>query len=590
MMSPETFTAGQLETMIVEAAEAYYLETPTISDELFNKLVENLRLRNPLSPLLTQVGWGCMRKAYRNKVPLPVKIRSSLPKIQYEDFDLDGPLVGSPKVDGMSCVLHYSNGVLKQAVTRGDGEFGIDITPKMRKIRVPSTIESKENLFIRGELYIYLDTFERFLKDEYANPRNAVAGIVNSKSYDKLEYVSFGAHPQDDVVLLDIDDQEKLGILPTWRINKLSDIEDAREKSLLQKYPLDGVVLHLIGIGDAVAIKFQTESKETTVTKVTWEERRGGKMIPVVWYRPVRLYGTECCKCSGFNYAYISSNRIGPGATIKLTKANEIIPYITEVTSPGKFAPNFEGMNVRNFKVDGAHLFHVRFDHYQYSLEKFVAWHYNIDNFKRPKVILEALQVQTFTALVSRISQMSREEIISNLNRCGVHAIADKVADKLKSKIYINYFFQQFAVNGIGPVEAEKLQGYVVQYCTYEYFDMSKLGIRANVVLELGKEGIIKLISECYLAYHNANLWEEKMVEDTSHKMRFCISGRLPSGLKKSEFAKLMPDNYKMVDYVDRNVVLLISEEDNTSKVKIARTLKTPIMNEEEARRKFEIE
>jgi NAD-dependent DNA ligase len=579
-------TVSELERLIVEAAERYYLDESRMSDEQFDKYVEELRIRNPSSPLLTQVGWGCMRKSYRDKVLLPVKIIASLPKVQYNNFLLNGEMIASPKVDGMSCILHYSDGILKQAVTRGDGEFGIDITQKMRKIGVPVEVDSVGEQFIRGELYIDTRTFQNYLANEYANPRNAVAGIINSKSYDRLEFVTFGAHPQDDITCLSHHDQELLKMLPEWIIKTKINIEEARRHSIDEGYPIDGIVLHKTGLEDAIAIKFETESMDTIVRKIEWEERRGGKMIPIVLYEPVRLYGTECTKCSGFNYAYIRDNQIGPGAKIRLTKANEIIPYITEVVSPGEFTNMEDEFHV----VEGAHLFHLRFDQYKYSLEKFVAWHYNIDGFKRPEVILYALGVTTFKGLASRITSMSKEDMIKGLNNYGVYSVAEKVADKLKSKIYINNFFQQFAINGIGPVEAGKLQRYIHQYYTHESFDMTRLGIRANVISELSKPEIRNIIRECFIEYHNANLWEEKVTDDISHKVKFCISGRLPSGLKKELFAKLMPENYIMVDYVDKSVVCLITNEDSTSKVKTARRLNVTILSENEARGAFKIE
>jgi DNA ligase (NAD+) len=586
-------TVFELEKMIVMAAEAYYLDEPRIPDELFDKYVEELRIQKPSSSLLTQVGWGCMRKVYRNKVPLPVKILVSLPKVQYKDFLFHGEMTASPKVDGMSCVLHYSGGILKQAVTRGDGEFGIDITPKMRKIGVPNQIRSEGEKFIRGELYLDTRTFQSYLASEYANPRNAVAGIVNSKSYDRLEFVTFGAHPQDDITCLEHHDQELLKMLPEWIVRTKLHIEEARKFSIDDGYPIDGIVLHKTGLEDAIAIKFETESVETIVSRVEWEERRGGKMIPIVWYDPVQLYGTTCNKCSGFNYSYIKDNNIGPGAMIRLTKANEIIPYITEVVSPGVF----QSMEDEFHTVEGAHLFHSKFDQYRAALKHFVAWHYNIDGFKRPEIILSALGATTFQGLIDSITCMTRKGIILSLNTHGVYSIAEKVVDKLKSKIYINNFFQQFAINGIGPVEAEKLQLFIEEYCNNTTIGITqlleKIGVRSNVKAELCKNEIYAIIAEAYNSYENANLWEEWIpIEEvgSAHKVKFCISGRLSSGLKKVEFAKLMPDDYMMVDYVDPNVILLISDETNTAKVQKAKKLRIQTLTEAEARRVFKIE
>ena len=271
-----------LEDRIIQASEKYYLSEPIMTDEQFDQLVEELRVENPSSPVLRQVGWGM--KIYKDKVPLPVKIQHSLPKIQIES--VESPPKGlhwkiSPKVDGMSCVLHYQNGVLKQAVTRGDGEFGIDITPKMNRIKVPRTISRVYDVFVRGELYINVDVFNLKLSEDYANPRNAVAGIINSKSFDSLEYVDFGAHPQGQIVNLPESDKILLNMLPTWDGVHIQDLRACRAKSIDMGFPIDGMVIqgHTdYGLGkteeSAVAIKFETEAAVTSVISVDWEKRR----------------------------------------------------------------------------------------------------------------------------------------------------------------------------------------------------------------------------------------------------------------------------------------------------------------------------
>jgi DNA ligase (NAD+) len=317
-------TIQNLEEQIVKAAEAYYLgEAPIMSDAEFDRTVEELRAMCPTSKVLVQVGWGM--KVYKNKVSLPVAIRNSLDKVQFKDLKEEGVRVYSPKVDGMSCVLQYQEGKLVIAATRGDGEFGIDFTPKTSRMRIPHSLNTKLDLIVKGELFIYTDVFEEKLSGEYENPRNAVAGIVNSKNFNNLEYVRFAAHPQGMVVDLPQEDRFELGLLPTDVSDDKSFLLKLREEWLKAGYPMDGIVSQSYDdfnerrINNIYAIKFETEEVLTTVVDVIWSERTSGRMCPTIKYEPVRLYGTTCENCSGSSYDYIKTNKIGKGAKVMLT-------------------------------------------------------------------------------------------------------------------------------------------------------------------------------------------------------------------------------------------------------------------------------
>ena len=101
----------------------------------------------------------------------------------------------SAKVDGISCRLHYENGKLISASTRGDGEFGEDITDKVKFVKcIPAKISIEDTIDIRGELVITKSDFMAL--SGFANPRNACAGIMNRKEWNKsdVEKISFVAY------------------------------------------------------------------------------------------------------------------------------------------------------------------------------------------------------------------------------------------------------------------------------------------------------------------------------------------------------------------------------------------------------------
>jgi DNA ligase (NAD+) len=601
-----------LENLITRASEAYYLgEAPIMTDEEFDRCVEKLRSVSPNSECLVRVGWGM--KVYKDKVKLPAVIESSLSKIQSTSLDMSfkfaqGTWIGSPKIDGLSCILQYRDGSLILAVTRGDGEYGIDITPKMMyigDIGVPLLLSEKRDAIIRGELYIDTYTFEENLADKYANPRNTVAGIINGKGFENLKYVRFAAHPQGEVLRLAFEDRVALGILPYRACKSLDDLEIVRECAHVDGYPIDGVVIQEskefdeASLDRIFAVKFETETVLTEVLSVEWNEGRGGRMVPTIEYKPVRLYGTECSRCSGFNYEYIRKNQIGPGSRIKLTKANEIIPYIVEIVSEGRYVELNDGVN---FRVEGAHMFKIEYSQYERSLEAFVGWHYNIDGFKRPKLLIEALCPKrgentrlTFKGFIQSAIYAPRSTLIEWLNGAGINGKAEELARKLHSPIYQNDFFMQFGLDGIGFSEAAKMQPYLREYIFEDNVEeiLKKAGIRSNVYNVLIKPEIKEMLREAYLAYHTPGMWTVKPQEvKFTATTKVCITGTLPSGRTKAQFGELLKKRgIELVDYVNKDISFLIVSDlsSTSSKVKTATKLKIGLLTEDMAVREFQL-
>jgi DNA ligase (NAD+) len=118
-------------------------------------------------------------------------------------------------------------------------------------------------------------------------------------------------------------------------------------------YPTDGVVHNAVE-----AIKFPTEAIETEVVDVHWEQSEKGRMIPVLEIKPTELYGTTVTRVTAYHAQFIQDHKIGPGARVKVTKANEIIPYITEVVAPAEGGPKLPAveMSFGNCQWVGVHL------------------------------------------------------------------------------------------------------------------------------------------------------------------------------------------------------------------------------------------
>ena len=361
-------TQSELEHIIQDAARRYYQDgTSPLTDDQFDAYVEILRNQYPESEILRKPGWGYSPTS-TTKIKHKYGIVGSLPKCRnWDEFnknlhntDVDLSL----KLDGMSVVLYIESGKIVSAVTRGDGEYGLDITEKALRIlkssyNLPETFSGA----IRGEILMSLDNFRKFQESNPAakNPRNATAGIIGRSEIDgDLDYLSLYVYTivgSNGAVALDTMRQMRYCLelwftdvvpsaihrVPALDSENLSTImEFYKSKFISANLPWDGIVIthtnvNIVGPSieyTAQAFKFPTEIVETDVIDVEWNMSKTRYNIPRIHVKPVQLAGTTVEYAAGHNAQNIQDLQLGPGAKVKITKANEIIPYITEVLEP----------------------------------------------------------------------------------------------------------------------------------------------------------------------------------------------------------------------------------------------------------------
>ena len=351
----------ELETQISYYASKYYMGEPEISDEQFDMLVDRLRQLNPNSRVL-KTGWGF--EVNGDKVKHKYSHIGSLDKTKtYEDIPerfKQRTVYISPKLDGLSAVAYYENGQLVKGITRGNGEYGKDITDKLTLILGTSIVDNTFTGAVRGELIISNDNWNELLQ-KYTNliaPRNFAAGIINRKEIDEdIKYI--------DMVVYKVVGQEgkptmtKRDIMLQWLslnfkhaipncyypVLNFSSWEayhiDTFEQFKLLGYSLDGLVLDSPEIVynattngyifDEVAFKFNAETTVVTVTDIEWSLTRTQKIIPVICFEKCYLSGAELERATGFNAQYIYDNKIKPGSKVEVCRSGEVIPYILGV-------------------------------------------------------------------------------------------------------------------------------------------------------------------------------------------------------------------------------------------------------------------
>jgi len=359
--------------LLNKAAKAYYQENREIMsnfeyDRLYDELVEleketGMVMSN--SPTI-RVGYELLSNLPKERHEKPML---SLDKTKDVNALRDwlGSQTGllSWKLDGLTLVLTYNDGKLAKAVTRGNGEVGEVVTNNVKVFKnIPLTIPFKGDLVLRGEAVISYSDFERINSEipeaniKYKNPRNLCSGSVrqlnnrvtaernvnfyafslvkaegvdfaNSKSvqlewlrsqgFDTVEYRKVDAANIEHEVNWFADRVEDNDLPSDGLVLTYDDIKYGESLGTTAKFPRD-----------SIAFKWRDEVRETTLTEIEWSASRTGLINPIAIFEPVELEGTTVSRASLHNISIMEELQIGIGDTVRVYKANMIIPQIAE--------------------------------------------------------------------------------------------------------------------------------------------------------------------------------------------------------------------------------------------------------------------
>ncbi|MBD8348025.1 NAD-dependent DNA ligase LigA [Dysgonomonas sp. HGC4] len=296
-----------------------------------------------------------------------------------KDLNDDFEIVCELKYDGASISLTYTNGKLTQAVTRGDGVRGDDITANVKTIRsIPLSLRGNDYppLFeIRGEILMPWQVFEDLNKDRaeqeenlFANPRNATSGtlklqdskIVASRKLDAYLYYMLGEDLPANGHYENLLKAREWGFKTSDATIKCSTLEevfafikkwDVERKNL--PVATDGIVLKVNSLLQqknlgytaksprwAIAYKFQAEQEVTRLLSVSYQVGRTGAVTPVANLDPVKLSGTTVKRASLYNADAIDALDLHINDMVYVEKGGEIIPKITRVDIDAREAGN----------------------------------------------------------------------------------------------------------------------------------------------------------------------------------------------------------------------------------------------------------
>ena len=341
-------------TLIKKANDTYYNNKPLMSDNEFDIVKEYFEKKYPNNPVLNNIG----APITKNKVTLPYNM-PSMDKIKPDTDALDkwmkkytGNYVLSCKLDGVSGMYTTENNTRK-LYTRGDGSIGQDITHILPALNLPK----RKNIVVRGEFIISKTNFEEKYKTRFANSRNLVSGIINSKTLDnKINDVDFVAYEVITPLLPPIDQMkllEEYGFITVRNLQMTSLTNDMLSQLLIDwrrnyEYEIDGIIVsdnkkyarneknpeHSF----AFKMVLSDQVAESKVVDVIWNASKDGYLKPRVRIEPINIGGVKIEYATGFNGKFIENNKIGIGAVIQIIRSGDVIPYIKSITTEAETA------------------------------------------------------------------------------------------------------------------------------------------------------------------------------------------------------------------------------------------------------------
>lgn len=370
----------ELINILNNASNAYYNQIPIMSDYEWDKLYDELNLLEYVTEIVLanspthNVGYSVadeLKEVEHNHPMLSLDKTKSVDELI--EFIGNRDCFLSVKADGLTTSLHYINGKLIGAETRGDGVRGTECLQNVLTIEnVPKEIPYKDELIIDGETIIGWDTFreinDKLPEDKkYKHPRNLVSGslqLLDSKEAASrdMRFVAWRVikgfehkTPSEDLFRAKDIGFEIIPMLKSPRINQKEELlillNQIRESADSHNIPYDGAVMAVddykiadsMGRTDkffrhSMAYKYEDELFETVLTDIEWNTSKTGLINPVAIFEPIDLNGAITTRATLHNITYIKDMMLGIGDRIRVYRSNMVIPKVHDsIDKSGNF-------------------------------------------------------------------------------------------------------------------------------------------------------------------------------------------------------------------------------------------------------------
>lgn len=307
-------------TEYLEYCNRMYAEgNPILPDEVYDRLVENTELEN-------KVGYDSTEERFQHPYPMYSLQKVFVGEDEEPNWDINQPHIMTAKLDGAAVSITYVEGVLTQALTRGDGKAGLDITDKIKTL-VPNKIWSKGLKQITGEVVA---------PKKIPNARNYASGALNLKDLEEfksrdLTFIAYGIQP---------------AICPEWTAD-MSMVKDMGFNTVTlsdwNEFPQDGKVVRVDSniyfetLGHtshhprgAFALKTRQAGVVTRLLDVEWNVGKSGAVSPVAILEPCIIGEATVSRATLHNMAYIEALELEIGCNVEVIRSGEIIPRIVK--------------------------------------------------------------------------------------------------------------------------------------------------------------------------------------------------------------------------------------------------------------------
>jgi DNA ligase (NAD+) len=375
----------------------YVLDAPEISDAEYDELMRGLKAAEAEHPELATPDSPTQRVGGRPREGF-IKVHHSSPMLSLDNALNEGELrefdrrvkellegaeyryVAELKMDGLSMAAHYGGGQYVQAITRGDGAVGEDVTENARTIRsLPLRVTGALDAFeVRGEVVMSRRAFERLNagRDErelsrFANPRNAAAGSLRLlepqvTAARRLEYYTYfllvDGQPAFPSHAASLEELKRLGfkVNPNTRICRSADevlafCAEWEGKREALPYEIDGVVVKVDSMEQqrqlgftakaprwAIAYKYPARQAVTSVDGIEVQVGRTGALTPVAHLKPVAVGGVMVARATLHNEDEIERLGLQIGDEVVIERSGDVIPKVVRVSSQGSYRKKFQ--------------------------------------------------------------------------------------------------------------------------------------------------------------------------------------------------------------------------------------------------------